>query len=108
GLGEVVTWPFRRSIALQREELLQLRIQDLEQQLADAGEREKYFRERYERIDDEALFAKGAIAAPVHVESRLATKENLASKVMRVANIAGSATGVDFTRKKDRGLGLPQ
>lgn len=101
-------WPFFRSIARQREQLLEQRLQDLRAQLKDVSDREAYWRTRYEKIADELLFAKGAIAAPVHVESQVHVRERLADKVMRVANIAGSATGIDFNRKNERGLGLPQ
>lgn len=102
-----MTWPFRRSIVRQREQLLELRLADLQAQLTEQREQTAYFRTRYEKIADELLFTKGAIAAPVHVEPRGGAKENLTSRVMRVANLAGSATGVDFNRNKERGFGLP-
>jgi len=98
-----MNWPFRRSVARQREQLLELRLKDLEQQLAHEREQTTYFRTRYERIADELLFSRGQIAAPVHVESKTSTKEPVTNRLLRIANITGSARGVDFQRAPDRG-----
>lgn len=65
------------------------------QALADAKEREAYWRTRYERLADAALFKAGEIRSPVHVEATKAdTSTSLSSRIMRAANASGADYGV--------------
>lgn len=98
-----MTWPFRtlRERLLERDvALLKARLGDLEAQNVKAWESERYFRERYERLADMVLFRQGDIASPIHVEPAKQTTETVNSKVTRIANLVGNATGVDFTKRK--------
>lgn len=95
-------WPFR-SIARDREHLLGLRIKDLERQVADEQTRTKYFRERYEKLADLVLVRQAipTAVAPVHVEAPPASsRENLGTKVSRIANVVGSGRGIKFETVK--------
>lgn len=98
-----MTWPFRtiRERLLERDVvLLKARLGDLEAQNVRAWESERYFRERYEKLADMVLFRQGDIASPIHVEPVPNKTEPVGAKVMRMGNLVGNATGVDFSKRK--------
>jgi hypothetical protein len=95
-------WPFR-SIAREREELLKLRIRDLELKVADASDSAKYFRDRYERLADLMLVRQASpnAVAQVHVEPPPpSATETIGTKVSRVAGLVGSGRGIKFETVK--------
>lgn len=90
-----MNWPWHAST---REDYLNLRVTYLERDLATAHERERYWRERYERLADLALVRQvnpNAVAA-VHVEPKTDAVATIGARIGKIAGVMGAARGIPF------------